>query len=418
MPYCKTDGLWHNITGIYGKVDNTWREIKEGYCKIDGTWREFYSGTKVFGVRISKSTSDPTSRVEYIEGNAGWAKGTKDDPSNWLTGDTPFTGIKPVMFNGTEWTDLNKRDLSKDVSGNSVQLTTTGNDVFVEIPTWWLSITTDGIYDYIRFANRPLDSTYKKLASLWNGSDRGMFHVGAFHATYSASKLYSKYNQSPEKGHSLDEYIRYAQSRGSGYDILTWHISNYIKALTVLYFGTTDLQSVLYGYADYNAVAREDIITFDNDLGIVGSSTKGDMSFLWINHLWGNISTCIGGARTNSNYELETIDNGEPISTTSGTYVTHSTGPISVINTSGYIKNMDMQNTNVGFFPISFTQSELQYWSDYGYVGALYDYNYCTGGGNWNDEQKAGPFNIGFDGDSSATMALVSARLVYRAGRQ
>ena len=400
-------------------VGDTWLIVANGfeqYLKVEDIYYELDIGSEVtiFGIRIQESVSDPVARCVYIEDNASWPKGTRNSVGNWLTGKTPFTDIKPVMFNGSTWTDLNKRNLAQDVNGSSVDITTLGNDVFVEVPTWWLSMKSEGGYKYIRFANKQVDSTYKKLASLWKGEDVGMFHRGCFHAYNSSSKTYSSRNRSPTVNVSTEGFRASCQARGEGYDKDMWHMNTYMHALCTLFFGTTNLQTILRGYVDASSKTTENVVTFDNDLGIAGSTSGTEMmSFLWVNAEWGNVYSFIGGAKIDGNYRLQTLDNGEPDNTTGENYVTHDTSPQS--SRSGYISEMDMQSTEVGFFPKACSGSSSTYWADSGGVVASC-FPSVGGYGTYGD--GAGPFSAGFYYSASRTYSNISSRLSYRAGRK
>ena len=400
-------------------VGDTWTITANGESKtlmVEDIYYELDIGseTVIYGIRIQESVSDPMARGVYIEDNASWPKGTRNSVGNWLTGKTPFTDIKPVMFDGTTWTELDKRNLAQDVNGSPVDITTLGNDVFVEVPTWWLSMKSEGGYKYIRFADKQVDSSYKKLASLWKGEDVGMFHRGCFHAYNSSSKTYSSRNRSPTVSVSTEGFRASCQARGEGYDKDMWHMNTYMHALCTLFFGTTNPQAILRGYVDASSKTAENITTFDNDLGIAGSTSGTEMmSFLWVNAEWGNVYSFIGGAKTDGNYRLQTLDNGEPDNTTGESYVTHETTPQS--SRSGYISEMDMQSTEVGFFPKACSGSSSTYWADYGNVGASV---FPRVGGRWYGGDIAGPFIADFYRSASYTNSDISSRLSYRAGRK
>lgn len=399
-------------------VGDTWTITANGKStsiKIEDIYYEIDLGmvAMIYGVRIAHGTADPVARVTYIEDNSSWAKGTANNPGKWLTGKTPFSDIKPVMFNGTTWTDLNKRDLSKDVNGISVDISSLGNDILAEIPTWWLSFTTDGSYDYIKFADKKVDSTYKKLANLWKGEDVGMFHYGCFHAYNSSNKTYSSKGRTPTVNVSTEGFRASCQARGEGYDKVMYHQRMYIEALCLLYFGTTNPQTILRGYVDASSAGAESITSFSNDLGIAGSTSgTTHMAFLWINDFWGNVYEFVGGAKTDGSYRLQTLDNGEPDNTSGTGYVTHSTTPTS--SRSGYVSEMDCQSTEVGFFPKVCSGSSSTYWADDGYVYASY---FPYFGGYWNYGDYAGPFGAYFNFSASETYSSISSRLSYRAGR-
>lgn len=399
-------------------VGDTWLIVANGveqYLKVEDIYYELDMGLEpiIYGIRIQESVSDPMSRCVYIEDNASWPKGTRNSVGNWLTGNTPFKSIKPVMFDGTTWTELNKRNLAQDVNGSPVDITTLGNDVFVEVPTWWLSMKSEGGYKYIRFANKQVDPSYKKLASLWKGEDVGMFHRGCFHVYRTSGDAFSSHNRSPTVNITTEAFRISCQARGEGYDKDMWHMNTYMHALCMLFFGTTNPQTILRGYVDASSRTSEDVIVFDNDLGIAGSTSGMEMmSFLWVNAEWGNVYSFVGGAKTDSNYRLQTLDNGERDNTTGANYVTHDTSPQS--SRSGYISEMDMQSTEVGFFPKACSGSSSTYWADIGYVRASL---FLFVGGNWNGGDNAGPFRADFNLSVDDSNTTCSSRLSYRAGR-
>ena len=408
----------NGYAGLHGlTVGDTWKIEANGETHqmvVEDVYYEIDLGleTMIYGVRITKNTADPMERVTYIEDNASWSKGTRSDPGLWAGSGTPFTSIKPVMKKGDAWVDLNKRNLAEDVFGDPVDITTLGNDVFVEVHTWWLSIQDDGTYQYIRFANRKVDSTYVKLASMWSGQDVGMFHYGAFHCYTSGSLGYSSANRTPRSKLSMDNYIDYCLARGDGYDIESYHQRNYIAALLVLFFGTTGPSLIISGYRTGSAAVAENILTFDNDLGIAGSSSDSEMmSFLWCNAFWGNFYEYVGGART-SGYQLQTLDNGQPSDADESEYTAHDTQPAD--SRQGQISQMDCQSTAVAFFPKECNASASTYWVNGGRVN--YD-AYAYVGANYSSGSGGGPFYTNFQISRSTVISNASTRLCYRKGR-
>lgn len=72
-----------------------------------------------------------------------------------------------------------------------------------------------------------------------------MFHWGMFHGLISSSKLYSYSGVTPTVSQSITNFSNYAKARGTGYDLITYYQAQYLIALMVLLFKTTDLQSAL-----------------------------------------------------------------------------------------------------------------------------------------------------------------------------
>jgi hypothetical protein len=367
----------------------------------------------IYGVKIEIANSSPSDAVTYIDDAVGMTPASGHNLGSWATCPL-FTGIKPVMKNGSTWTDLDKTNLTKTASGKSVNASGTDYDFFTEVPTWWLSITSDGTCQYIRFANMQVDSTFQKLASMWNGKDVGMFHIGCCHAFHQDDKLYSLFNTLPTTSISTAQFLTYAQNRGTGYDKEMWHQRTYLNALLVLAYKTLDGQSAIgAGYTGGSSKTSESITTFDNNFGIAGSASLTEhMAWLWINDWWGNVFTFIGGAKTDSSCRLMTLDNGAADNIDGTGYTTHNTTPTSARN--GYVSQMDCGSTAIGFFPKTCSGSSTAFWCDDGVVIASF-FPYV--GGYYSGGARAGPFYAYFAYSSSGTYSSVGSRLSYRAGR-
>lgn len=400
------------FTGL--NTGSTWTFSANGLSKTVTIEHLFTSVmlVEIYGVKIEIANSSPSDAVTYIDDAVGMTPASGHNLGSWATCPL-FTGIKPVMKNGSTWTDLDKTDLTKTASGGSVNASGTDYDFFTEVPTWWLSITSDGTYQYVRFSNAQIDSTYQKLASMWNGKDVGMFHIGCCHAFYD-NKLHSWFNTIPTTSISTAEFLTRAQNRGTGYDKEMWHQRTYLNALLTLAYKTLDGQSAIgAGYTGGSSKTSESITTFDNNFGIAGSASSTEhMAWLWINDWWGNVYTFIGGAKTDSSCRLMTLDNGAPDNINGTGYTTHNTTPTS--SRGGYVSRMDCGSTAIGFFPKACSGSSTSFWCDRGYVYASF-FPYV--GGFYSDGTYAGPFLAYFNYSSTGTDSLIGSRLSYRAGR-
>ena len=367
--------------------------------------------TYIYGVRIARSTSSPTSRCVYIDDCAGFTPASGTALNSWA-GNKLISGIRPVVFNGETFTDLNKRDLTKTVDGSESNISVKGNDALTVIPTWWLSITNDSTYIYIRFSNKQADSSYHRYASMFDGKDVGQFAVGCFLGWVNSSMLYSKTNNNPSNNTSIRDFITYAHNRGAGYDLFMGHHVIYLQALFTLLYRSTNCQTALgQGYVGGSAVQANAALSFENDYGMAGStSTTERMSFFWIHDFWGNLYQFIGGMKTNSSRQLMTIVDGLA-SVTESDFTLQSTSALSS-NLSGYISDV-VGTSEAGFFPQACSGSATTYWCDSGYVNASL---FPRFGGYFSYGDYAGCFNLNFDVSATGTVSNVGSRLSYRAG--
>lgn len=367
--------------------------------------------TYIYGVRVARSTSSPTSRCVYIDDCAGFTPASGINLNSWI-GNQLISGIKPVVFDGKTFTDLNKRDLTKTVDGSASNIGTAGNDAFTVIPTWWLSITNDDSYIYIRFSNKQVDSTYHRYASMFDGKDVGQFAVGCFLGYVGSSKLYSKSGDIPTVNTSITDFITYAHNRGYGYDLFMGHHVIYLQALFTLLYRSTDCQTALgQGFVGGSSVISNIAVSFSNDYGMVGNTSTGTrMSFFWIQNFWGNAYQFIGGMKTNSSRQLMTIVDG--LASINEADFTLQNTPVLSSNLSGYISDV-VGTSETGFFPQACSGSATTYWCDYGYVNASL---FPRFGGYYNNGDRAGCFALYFHYSATDTDSYIGSRLSYRAG--
>lgn len=367
--------------------------------------------TYIYGVRIARSTSSPTSRCVYIDDCASFTPASGTALNSWA-GNRLISGIRPVVFNGKTFTDLNKRDLTKTIDGSASNIGTAGNDAMTVVPTWWLSITNDSSYIYIRFSNRQIDSSYHRYASMFDGEDVGQFAVGCFLGYVTSSKLYSKTGNTPTVNTTITDFITYAHNRGTGYDLFMGHHVIYLQALFTLLYRSTNCQTALgQGYVAGSAIQSNTALSFSNDYGMAGStSTTARMSFFWIHDFWGNIYQFIGGMKTNSSRQLMTIVDGLA-SITESDFTLQSTSALSS-DLSGSISDV-VGTSEAGFFPQACSGSATTYWCDGGIVRASLFSNF--GGDHYRSDQ-AGCFNLVFSYSATGTSSYLGSRLSYRVG--
>lgn len=401
----------------------------------NGTYSGAIAITYRFGytiLRVARSTSSPTARCSYpssvtINGKtytnsapaeSNCAKGTS---LNGWASHKLIEGIKPVLKNGSTWTDLEK--------SSSASWSTNG-DAFTEFPFRWLGFYKDSSYDYILLSDEsenPDSTVFNDYAFLNNSNVRQPnTHVGCFDADYTSSVLGSKRGTSVKVSTSLTNFISCASARGTNYDIITYWQAQYITALFCTLYKTTDCQGYSdsltglgYGYtASNNSAPRGNSgVSFDNSYGLYGtkSNSTSAVVFFWLHDIWGSVYQWVGGAKTNSSRQLMTCVGKMSSTTDSDFNLTENTsGAYPTSNVSGYMTDM-AGTVKSGFFPIaSSSGSSTTYFSDAAYVfSSLFPF----WGGSWNDAGGAGLFAWVFNVGASDTGSYIGSRLSYKGGR-
>lgn len=435
-------------------------------------------------VQIAINTSDPEDRCTYPEyvtvngeqvknsaygldpaynANKANAAGNTStaafDMGGWA--DHPIlNGIKPVLKNGTTWTDLDKTGMTS--WSNSA-------DAFTEFPINWLAIRNDGTNITVIFSDKDTrpDADFQLYAfakgcdsysneqivtanasaslSAIKASDSSdyfanCFHIGCFVANggSSGAAIYSK------RGATVSSNIRYAyywqgaNARGTDYDCMSFQQWTYIQALFLLLYRSTNSQTAhSHGLAKVSSssvtgnTANAGVAT--TSFGMAGAVAKAQVnSFFWIYNCWGNHNQYIGGlwnragSSSKAYYWLPrqanswAFNNGWSAASTSAkqTSLGTDTGIITESNSGGFIKTVAGSNV-AGFCPTSQSGgSSSTYWPDYFYVtyNSSNAYFPIVGGSYSNGAGYAGIFYCYISYYSTTANSAIVARLAYRGG--
>ena len=382
----------------------------------------------VFGFRIAVNTADPSTRVTYPQTIFGQtngaygktpASGTGANCMNDWAGCELITGIKRQtqdMLNNRNWVDVSSKTAA--VVGDASIETQTFVNVMTYVPTWYMKMTNDGTTIDCAFSQTKIDNTWKDYAGSVGTNHVGHFRVGCFAgfaASFSPSASASYYLMSiggvgPLTNTSITNFIKYAKAWGTGYDIMTWYQWTYLTALAVLLYKSTNLQAAMaQGYVGGSSVQSETALTFSNDYGMAGGTSKTQqMAFFWIQNLWGNMYQFVGGAKTDSNRRLMTSTGYSSV--TDSDFDKTALSPSLSSSLNGYVSKV-VGTTDAGFFPAECSGAATTYFADYGYV---YPSNFPYVGGCYDNGDYAGPFDAYFDYSATNTHTVVGSRLSYR----
>lgn len=368
----------------------------------------------VYGCQIAISNSNPSTRVSYPSEIFGWPNGAADIV-------TPASGTGENCLG--DWAECNlisgiHRELGNSTSGwtvvadkRSAVVGDGESDAMVYVPTWFFRMENDGTNITIGFSDTKIDGEWKDLAGSVGTNRLGHFRVGCYGGYTLSSKMYSRGSVVPTVVYSIKNYINYAKARGTGYDIMTWYQWTYLAALAVLLYKSTDLQTAMArGYSNGSAVQVESPITYYNDYGMAGSTSGTDqMSFFWIQNLWGNMSQFVGGAKTDSSWRLMT-STGYSSTADSSFDKTAVTPSLSSNLGNSYLTTV-RGTTDAGFFPSGAGGSDTTYFADRCYIKAS---SFPRVGGYYETGGYDGPFNVFFESIDSSYYSYAGSRLSYR----
>lgn len=366
---------------------------------------------KVYGVKIEINNSNPETACTYIEDAVGMNPGW----DNWKDTEL-FSKIKPcVLLNGEvkkylQRDNYNKYEDGTDFTDNYFL----GHDVMVEIPKIGYKLERDDQYQYIYVTDNPNAEGFCYLAHSKNTEgDCDKIYIGAYLGFVNGSKLYSITGSSPTAHISLTNSRIYAESRGDGYELLSFYPLTLLQCLYMLIYKNRDSQTALgAGYigAEYISGHANTGSTDSNTFCYGSSSDTTHVKFLGIEDFYGNLYQWIDGAFFDSSRNIltyyknfEGTDNGINYQYTASSGISE--------DISGYIS--DIQGTNSsGFVARAKNGSSSTYYADYCYLYA----NTCAGfGGYWSwGNSLIGAFFLFFTDAASYSTGTVGARLMYK----
>ena len=359
----------------------------------------------VYGVRIALNNSNPETSVEYIDGATGMTPGW----DNWKDKKI-FKDIKPcVLKNGIVQYYLQRDNYTLKEQGGSSTLTGNDGDVMVEFPKIGYKMTNDSNYQYIWVTDNPNAEGFCYLAhSLDSEGDCDKIYIGAYLAYTEGLITHSISNHSPSTNLSLEIFRGRTETRGTGYQLLSFYPLTLLQCLYVIIYKNLNSQLMLgQGYVNASAVSNTG--STNTDPFCYGSFSSGTthVKFLGIEDFYGNLLQWIDGLYCDSSYNVKTDYNN--FTGTDGSAFRYSQSGFSSIM-SGYINKISGTN-NGGFVPLSANGSSSTYYADDTYLDSD-----CFGvfGGYWSTGANAGAFRLDVDYAASDSYSNLGCRVVYK----
>lgn len=229
--------------------------VKDTSSEILEAVKKAQSDIKRYGVRIKKSEPHASNRVEYIHDAVGMTPAYMNfetgafDYGSWK--DVWFVkDNKPVMLNsnGTIAYKLNPDDYSLKEDGTESDISNTAFDgnAMSMIPLTWVSMTSDGNYEYIVLADAKYDESFHAYAHTKDGEIKDNLFLAMFKGSLVDGKLRSIANQWMDWEKNASQEVTNAVANGDGWYTRTWAQRQLINAM-LLVMGKSDNTQTVFG---------------------------------------------------------------------------------------------------------------------------------------------------------------------------
>lgn len=384
-------GKYVNVTGLKNDVVHYFRAFTQdtnGNINSTTTGQQV-SGTpsavKIYGVAIADVNTNPETAVTYTDNAIGMMGGSTSWDNVY-----PFNDIRPFLVkDGVEVVELNKNDFTKNISGGSVDITSgASGDVMIRFPKIWWKMYKEGGNQYVKYATKQVDSTWKALAHINSrtGLECDYVYISAYLGYSDGGKLRSLSGKTPTVDTPLATFRTQSQANGSNYNQIGFYQITMLQILYTIRYKNLDSQTALgQGYTNANSSKINTGGT--NSKGMYYGETTGrqQMSFCGIEDFYGNCFQYVDGIKTDSsNNILISTKNLDDNMTGATSY------PSGISNTGGYMK--EIQGTTETAFNMKVSGgSATTHYSDYAYLDGG---NFAAFGGNWSDGAGAGAFSL------------------------
>ena len=228
-------------------------------------------GGKVNVITINQAISDPYSMV------GGDVNG---DVIQWIRSNSHRVLAKKTGDGKITYCRLKDNDSTKYYDGTTANLTGAEGDVFVKLPTFYY-YGTEGDNVELHFAKEKVDDNYIE----WDTN----ILIGAYEAVVRNNKAYSKSGVQSTGDVSQANFKKYAQARGTGYQLVDWQMHCILGCLYYAMYGNTNCQTTIgEGTGTYDKVCGQTNALGMTDTKYSTNGNKQSINFFGLENWWGN----------------------------------------------------------------------------------------------------------------------------------
>lgn len=293
------------------------------------------------------------------------------------------------------------------------------DNVFVKIPKFYSKYTpnADGSCK-LQISNKKLEG-FSTLFIDGKGNELDYVMVGAYEATGTAERIYSKAGGFPLTGLTMDQFRVASMSNGKGYQQYDYLIMNIVNQLFTVEFATTDSQSIFIGYT-------LESISGQHTTGITDATGKdtcrmdsGSFKYRGIENVWGHKFKFVDGITFEGSL-IHLSTNPEKYTTgVENLNDTYNVIGVSRVFSEGWVRGLNVDKNNSALVYINGT---VKLYIDSTYN--LADYHYfgkkdnpgqvMTYGGTTTYGERAGAWCWYTDQKPTGASTQITARLCYK----
>lgn len=383
------------------------------YYIIDGEAPVPPTPTEVGTITLTYTESDTNSAFvhTYSDEAAGWESGSDlFDQFFWY---------KPVLLNaaGVETAELNPNDYTKDINGNSVNITS-GDNVMIKFPTRGIKMSKNGRevtisltkernkewYQYYAFSRGTIESPQVKDA----------FYIWAYEMSYNSNSVGKSWSGATVKtSQTHKQFIDAARKNDNnsglgGYDTQGYFQHMYLTALYMMKYCNGNSQTTFWQGIVSDSAMHKTGETNTRGMNYGSQDKKTAIKMFGIENIWWNSYQFVDGVCSDSNLKLCVALQGFTGDiTTSGNYYNTN---ITIPSNSGNLWFSSIAGNNLGMFAPQNTNTSGTTYNDYSYAAAsrlLCVFGYCNSGA------YAGAFRFALYDSASHSDSINGSRLMY-----
>lgn len=327
---------------------------------------------KVYGFRINKNDTNPSTRVEYLYDAVGMTPAYMDFNSGsfnygswadiWFIAKNRPVALK---FDGTVDYELDHTDFTKKLDGTTsdVEDIAYAGNFMSEMPTVYVKRWEDENYNYMAFCEKPYDNDYLAQAHTnANGTVNDFIYLPMFNGSVdSNNKMRSLMGTYPTGNTTGMNEVTYAGNNGTGWQIWDKAKIDLIMDLIVLITKSTNCRAKIgngdcntsnsspddnygkmkSGYETDGTTRSANAQFYGSEGTDVSNYGKHHMIAFYIEDLWGNRwDRCLGFNLVNDVYKVKMV--APYVLDSDETYATLAVAPPS--SAEGWLKNISSNN--------------------------------------------------------------------------
>ena len=353
-----------------------------------------YSGQVIYGFKIKKAESNPSTRVEYTDDAIGMtplAMNLGTSVCNYGSWKNTFilNSFRPVMlkYDGTVDYELNHDNHNYKLDGTASDISNVDyeGNAMVGVKKMWIYCYEDSTYEYCKISNLQINSNYKCYAHINNsGSQVDEIFLPMFEGYSDGTRLRSLSGKAPTVNTTGADEITLAKANGSGWYTDDFINTKLIENICILLTKSCDNQSTLgRGFVDSNSAPLTTGTMIDRGMFWGNSGGKHGVKFLYIENYYGSRWDRIAGLiNYNGTYYVKPTRPYNDDGGNSGYTNTTISVPASGYQTAHTMKDF-------GLLPKTTGGSETTYIPDYIYSNNS-QVDYALRGGVWSNGSSCG----------------------------